>query len=354
MKASAGLLILAGITWLVVTGCSGSPMAKPSPVQTPMTMSIVGTKDGGGGKGVLCGDKLQLLDLYEAENVYHLPIAPAAPDLDGNLRDFGSQLALYFEDNPRDLNDPHYAEEVAANLRQEITGQLQDIPEGTRLPPTQDASVPPLPPGCSIVQIATNTDKGATLQGNYYRDRRLWNKLSPLDQAALVLHEDIYFEAREQGALRSDEVRRLIGLLFARQMPEPIFKPIWSSKRIAHCLAQPSGSPPRGDFEFRAVDKTRDGRSGTGLYFETFATAFPIGRASVFFPGIGLDDLVRSSFQDTFGEVHEGIFDKTWSLELAPANPPGGSESFLIRARGSDESRFPAFVSGGCYVETYP
>lgn len=50
---------------LAFSGC-GAPSTSSTQSSVPTAMTG-GTKDGGGGKGVLCGGHLRTLDLYEAE-----------------------------------------------------------------------------------------------------------------------------------------------------------------------------------------------------------------------------------------------------------------------------------------------
>lgn len=308
-----------------------------------------GWSSGGGGKGVLCDGKLEVLDLWEAEHLYHLRPRPAAPDFMGNLKAFNALTGRYFEDNPRDIRLPNYADQLLANERAWVLDRFEEIPPGSTLPVTRDATLPKIPPGCSFVQIAINTQ-----DDKYYRDPRLWKLLSPMGRAALVMHETIYREARDYGARTSDQIRRLIGLIFAHRPPEAIFKPLWSAPQIAHCLAGGPGTWPHGDFEFRAIDETREGRRGLGIYFETFQTSWPMGRVSAFIPGASLDSLQRRGFRDTTTTVTEKLFGGSWKLELAPDPNPASGMKFRIRAwENKASSSPPPLEAGACYL-SYP
>ncbi|MEN9722620.1 MAG: hypothetical protein RJB38_606 [Pseudomonadota bacterium] len=151
------------IIWILSLGCN-------SPEGAARTALTLGTKDGGGGIGVLCGTTLRTLDVYEAEEIHHLPPVPKFPTFEENVRVYGSPLAAYWSEEPVDTTDPSLQQQLVDLLKSEIIGRFSDIPGGTTLPPTQDATLPPIPGNCSFAQIAIYSDE----EGIIYRDASLW------------------------------------------------------------------------------------------------------------------------------------------------------------------------------------
>jgi len=221
-----------------------------------------GGMEGGGGKGVLCGNQVRVLDLYEAEVVHHLPVTPSQNDLYAYIANYGLAVGYYQSETGFDLDNASYKSMVLDFYKKEVIDKFSDIASGTRLPFTPDATLPSLPSGCSFVQIALFADTGVL-----YRDREYWDQLSIQDQAALILHEGIYRGRRLEGEMNSDEMRYIVGLAFAKQLPEPILKPLWSVPGAWWCINQ---DPMTEKFEFYAINESRLGKPGLGIYFVTF------------------------------------------------------------------------------------
>lgn len=178
---------------------------------------LYGAVDGGGGRAVVCKDSsdeivsVESLDLYEARVQYGLTLEPEEQDLDTMLIKVGSKL-----------------EHLGQGSRNQFLVNKTDIdrtfskwrllPPGTRLKPVDDSHEVLVPAGCEIVQIANYKNQNTVLIVS-----DLWEKMSPLNQAALVFHESIYYWARFLGAEDSQRVRKVVGYLFSTEVLERVY-----------------------------------------------------------------------------------------------------------------------------------
>jgi len=309
--------------------------------------AVAGTKDGGGGKGILCGTHLRTLDIYEAEEVYHLPLPPSAQlDLNSNLVEYGLPLLAYFSASPINTQDPTLAQPFLDGAQKDLISHFVDIQPGTRLDPTFDATVPSLPPACAAVQVAVYSD-----DGNIYRDRQYWDLLDVRNQAALILHEALYHSARQQGAKTSDETRKFIGLTFANELPEPILKPIWNAPRYLWCGVG-GGSDNSEIMEIFAKDDVKDGQKGVSIYFPLFKGMLEMARTSAFVPNVSIDEVTDPSEPMLQGIASNSSSGNSWNFEMDHSNIAGNSPSdhfggIQIRAWAEGEAK-PVFSSGIC------
>jgi hypothetical protein len=246
-----------------------------------------GGMESGGGKGVLCGTHLRVLDLYEIEAVHGGVVSKKYKDLDSNLAVYGTDLAVYRNDSYIDPLDSTVRQSVLTFIKNEIFPKFSDIPVGNQLPLTSDATLPQLPMGCQVLQIAIYANDGMI-----YRDRHLWDMLDIQNQAALILHEGIYHEAKKQGAQTSDQTRLIVGLAFTEKLPEPMLKPIWSAAAPRVWCGTDKTSPTQ--FEFFAINESRSGQQGIGIYFINFQGALPMERFSAFVPQMSTYDFFKS------------------------------------------------------------
>lgn len=267
-----------------------------------------GVGAGGGGKGVLCGSHLRTLDLYEAEEIYHLHASRSYRDLDSYLGVYGTALLTHLGFPP----DSSGLEAITTDLM----AQFRDIPAGTSIPPSADATLPKLPPGCSFVQIAFYEDSKGIIQ----RDRALWDRLSPRDQAALVLHETIFLRARIGGEATSDDARRLVGLLLSDRKLEPMSEPEWSAPRYIGCNT--TGIKPQDHplFEkFEIYDQVHNGQAGIRVEFSDYGNvgAFALFHTSAFVPGLSIDALLTGKEPRIQAVAHREYSKETWNVEIA-------------------------------------
>jgi len=271
-----------------------------------------GSIQSGGGKGILCGSTLATLDLFEARQ-RGLGILPGSGDFEADIGSFGAETYKHIADSNAGFDSPQLAEMLRKEMHDSIISHFRSIPKGQRLPLTGDATLPPLPDNCSAVQIAIYAENGSI-----YLDADYWSMLPPIERVALVVHEWIYYRARQYGgALNSDESRRVLGLIFSGKNPEPLLSPIWNADHIAWCMAGTKGTD-RENYEFYAIDETQGNRSGVGIYFKEFKSSYLTSRVSVFLPGMTLEKLVSNRFSNTFGTATNHLFGKEWVFEMAP------------------------------------
>ena len=257
------LVALAGCS-VQPSGQSDSGSTKPSEVFNAITAE--GVVNGGGGKGVKCGNQIRTLDLYETFG----DTVSSTMDFNTALNHYGSRLIAYRSLEKMDVNDPATLAAVNQELKTQIVGRFLDIPSQMRLAPTPDATLPSLKEGCEFVQVIVWGD-----DDRIYRDLRLWNQLSPIDQAALVLHEEVYRRDKLSGAKTSDRTRYLIGLMMSDRLKEPVFAPVWQATDRVDCTV---GEEATGKYQFTVV--TQAGVTGSKVYFSKFNDLVPIQRLS--------------------------------------------------------------------------
>jgi len=272
-------------------------------------MAFHGGMEGGGGKGVMCGTHLRVLDLYEIEAVHGGVISQKYKDLDSNLAVYGSDLAAYRNDSYIDPSDSTIRRSILASIKKEILPKFSDIPMGNQLPLTPDATLPQLPVGCQVLQIAIYAN-----DGKIYRDRYLWDMLDVQNQAALILHEGIYHEAKKQGAQTSDQTRLIVGLAFTEKLPEPMLKPIWSAASPRVWCGTDRNSPVQ--FEFFSINESRNGQQGIGIYFINFRSVLPMERFSAFVPQMSTYDFFKKTRPPVKTFAKGSLFGGTESFEF--------------------------------------
>jgi len=299
----------------------------------------------GGGKGVLCGSNLRILDLYEAEEIFHESLIKKE-DLDSTLFQFALPISLYF--NGQDpLRAEAYRGEIAKGVHQEFTRRLIDLPLGQKLPLSDDATLPVMLPGCSVVQIALFDDVSDTIQ----RDLALWNRLDSVNQAALILHEYWYKVARSRSLKTSDDTRRMIGLLMSGQLPEPIMRPVSGKKSLSCAVGGYSGAVPQELFDLEIIDEVKNGQSGVGIYFRRLKNELKLGRTSLFLPNLSMEKIRNSDFSSVQASAKEEVFNRYWTVEMRPAiknNPNTPTYSFLNLRAWALSEKIPDFSLLSC------
>jgi hypothetical protein len=188
--------------------------------QTLVSISFAsaGGVDGGGGIGVACntrsGTHLELLDLYESQNIYHNELTDKESSLQQEvLKSFTRLLSL--DDNP--YTQPYTPDQNFVNhVLTTFNSMIDFIPQNSNLPFTNDATLPILKPGCQFVQIAIYKSN-QRIQLN----KSLWDLLDNKNKAALILHESIYYGQRNIGDLDSDVTRKFVGRVFSKKQLLP-------------------------------------------------------------------------------------------------------------------------------------
>lgn len=309
---------------------------------------LAGVVNGGGGKGILCGQSLVTLDLFEAQlKGYKDPVTTNS--LEGDLKKYGPDLMLHFAYSVSNTYQPgvpntDLANAIFGHLYKSIISKFVDIESGTRLPLTNDATVPALPEGCKVVQIATYLYDEDIIQ----RDSQYWQMLKPIDQAALVAHEWVYHRAKEYGILKSDETRQLIGKLFSEEKVEPNLSPIWYAKSRMFCGAGRYKTDEE-IFEFYGVEEIREGIQGLALYFAGFKSAYVTSRTSAFLPRETLQQFINPEPPGVINiVVKNSVTDESTNFEITYQEK--AEPRLRMRAQNSDGS-LPVYSNGFCKIE---
>ena len=372
------------------------PVISPSLLKKILAPGAHGGADGGGGgKGVLCDGRLRTLDLYEAEEIYHLPISRTLPNLESAFKTFYPRLSEYYGGTddimdpwgPHTPNDPDLTE-----LNWHIVEKIHDIEKGDRLPLTSDATVPSLPSNCQIVQIIvvdypTTKEEWSAWNISIRRDPIYWSLLSAEDQAALILHEFLYDLQGLGSGVKSDDVRRIIGLIFAGQKLSPLNGAVkyaqnhWTSHMEGGDGRTDPGRPVfdedtmvgRGDFGLRAskgyprveveqdafhfhvIPEVRNGQSGVGFYFDQFKGVNQVIELSAFAPGYTTDQFNNAREPFTIRMQAVQLFTgKVFNVEMKfghwkemALSQPYDSYDCAMRAWNENE-KAPEFSYGGC------
>lgn len=277
----------------------------------PLSYARMGTSDGGGGKGVKCGRDIKTLDLFEA-HLKGWPNPVSQKNFEDDLYLYGTDYLTHMTESIDAFNGPIDQEIILNVFKEQILSKIQDIPKGTRLTLTHDATIPKLPNGCEIVQLAVYS----YTEDKIYRDREYWDSMTSIDQAALVLHEALYYRARVSGgAIKSDEARNVIGRMLTRQELNPLFSPVWFSKSHLVCVAGATNS--KNVYEFLAVDETRKEGRGVGIYFGAVNHRYVISFTSAFILGVSTKNILERNFTKQSFQATNHVTNEKWNLELS-------------------------------------
>lgn len=214
---------------LSITACQKETVVREtqmSPVQTVAVPSVAqaevvasradGTVDGGGGKGILCTEngstKLEILDFYEAEQIYGLQLRDLKiTDETQMLTELTKMFQEYWSD-PGTLNTAG-SPEIRDSLNKyfnKFLSKVRFVQSDKHLKLTDDSLEAIVEKNCEVVQIAVYYNESTLIV-----DKELWDKLSWQSKAGLLAHELIYRTARQTGAKDSVQTRRLVSYLFS-------------------------------------------------------------------------------------------------------------------------------------------
>lgn len=179
---------------------------------------------GNGGKIVICDSTVQTLDVFEAQALYYWHLLPASLIAADNFSrlsiyadvDVSLQMARRFlmRLKKRDPDLWYAYSEILKRFKQEA--QLLD---DRILADVPDEGLTALPAGCELRQLVVQ--RVTALRGKrYVINRKLWQKLPYDQQAAMILHEVVYFEAlqRRKNLMDSHSVRRMTGLILSQEL----------------------------------------------------------------------------------------------------------------------------------------
>ncbi|AZZ37053.1 hypothetical protein CIK05_09690 [Bdellovibrio sp. qaytius] len=339
------------VTFIFILGCKAG--SSPSENKREgFSQASDGVVNGGGGKGIRCGNKVRTLDLYEGElKGYPTPVTSGdfETDFKNNLQKVSRQVSAP-NVNP---DDPAYQENDLA-VAHKMLSEVIDIPNGQRLDFTADATLPALPAGCSFVQIAVNvvSEQIDAAPFKIYRDKELWNMMSPVDQVALSMHEYIYATVRVMDAEpSSDDTRALIARMFSDLETYELYSPIRGKSSIAECIFidfdQTSGNYAYS--QFYAAQETINGITGLGIYFAAINKKLFSSRTKAFIPGLRIEALINKSGVNAQFVAKNFLINKDWQVDLKSNSQ---NESLLMKTSETNQNEPSKYVEGSCnYLE---
>lgn len=173
-----------------------------------VSASAVGAVSGGGGRGIVCRDKMsgkilsaELLDLFEAKNIFNLTLRSEKVDFNEEAKWLEAKLK-------KENHQFHFNQQ---RLNQDFLNKIQFVGDDVELTPVDDSFESLVPKNCAVEQIANYHQSGRILL-----KKDIWDAFSPMNQLALAVHELAYKSARDWGRpLGSYYVRRFVGFLFS-------------------------------------------------------------------------------------------------------------------------------------------
>lgn len=213
---------------------------------------LAGGVSGGGGKTVVKRDKdgrlisVQLLDLWEAENIYERKTkyseVPVAEQVEAGLQNIKYVLRHPFPNGGLwTLEESEEATEIILENLQKITEMfLATNDKGIKrfrnvtLTPSQDAFEQAKPKNGDLEQMINRLERGPHL---FHLDEDLWDTMNNTNKAAAILHEALYYVLWDQfGETNSIRVRRAVGLAMSGYKFQPFVKFI--PKRHVECVSE--------------------------------------------------------------------------------------------------------------------
>ncbi|MBC7465951.1 MAG: hypothetical protein H7256_08155 [Bdellovibrio sp.] len=213
-----------------------------------LAVAAIGGIGDGGGQAVVCRDEnsqivsAELLDIYEAKNFFlfdlkydsklsTLDLARQKAKIVGESMALGLSTSKWtstigniptdsYELSSKLLSTWPSKVDVATEWVEWLESNSKRIPSGVAIPAVGDSHprIVPSKKGCQIEQVAIYKDGNRSI----YFVEDIWQKFDSLSQAALLLHESIYFQIRQTGDLTSDRTRKIVGLLFANYNFTPL------------------------------------------------------------------------------------------------------------------------------------
>ena len=175
-----------------------------------------GGVDGGGGNAVVCRDEqgviksARMLDLYEGEFLHGLKYEYAEFDIDQKLDDI---LSIIYDGATSQY-------ESQKRLFQSVKDSFKLLAPGISLKPIDDSGHIFVPGNCKVEQVANFYN-----QFSIYIVSDIYNAFSTLDKLALIMHEAIYLQERENGIENSKYARRVVAHLLSKGfIPDPIYE----------------------------------------------------------------------------------------------------------------------------------
>lgn len=185
-----------------------------SQISTSFAKSADGAGSSGGGFAVVCRDQnnniasAELLDLYEARNRYGLSLLHSTGSLEGDFM-IGVQNTYHLQGYDEILID----QDVKRLGFDRFMDIVEFIRSPKKIPSINDiGKTVSLPNNCRTEQVALFLDQTHRV----LIDEALWDKLDSLSQAALISHEEFYFQYRKYNESTSENSRSAVAHIYSR------------------------------------------------------------------------------------------------------------------------------------------
>lgn len=181
-----------------------------------------GDRVGNGGDVIICGKKVELLDIYEARLSGYKLKTPEGANYNKMLENIITKKMAPIQ--------PIRANRYLSNLRT-LNSEMQFLP-GITLNDVDDAGVVAIPKGCTLEQVAIQLSDDVRPAGKkrYTVSLDLWNQMDDLNKVALILHEVIYREAiQSETVTTSMMVRAMVGEILRDELNLPTYLQLGAS-----------------------------------------------------------------------------------------------------------------------------
>ena len=216
--------------------------------------AFAGTGSSGGGMVVACSKgsetTYELLDLYEAKKNPKIQIVDSTGDINSDYRILYRNLFSLRKGNQVfDARNPEVdPSKIDAYIDSNLVGISKLINwhnDKTSLPSTHDQGVNAnFSANCKLEQLAIFYDDSRRMTV----DQKIWEKLDTLSQAALLMHEEFYFNQRQIGDKNSENSRLYVAEVLSKNGAIPAYSNAKSFQFF--CNARNDSLPRIGQTDF--------------------------------------------------------------------------------------------------------
>jgi hypothetical protein len=228
-------------------------------VTTVSMCALADGVDGGGGGAVVCRDpsgkiySAELLDLYEGRSKYNISYFQSTGD---PQQDYLKAVlnSYHLQGYSAEISD----EEILLNITKFYQSAV--FVKGGTLPPSNDfGSLPTVPCGCAVEQLAMfhNFDRSGQIAKEEI-DLDIFNALDPMSKAALVTHETEYAWLKSHNEPTSENTRRAVAITYSDMgVPDATFGvPVGAQKHTISNKETPTVYYTYNDHEYSDVSNT--------------------------------------------------------------------------------------------------
>ncbi len=167
-----------------------------------------GNEVGNGGNAIVCPASTQLLDIYEAKLLRGVKLDPSLKNGDPFFVALG-RISILSEIDPKTAKIVRKSlEKLKTQISFETAISIRPIDDSKH-------SFAPSDPKCRVQQLAVFRKKVLPGEKTVLVDKTIWNKLPPVHQAGLLLHEAIYQYLSQLGESDSTKARYLVTFLLS-------------------------------------------------------------------------------------------------------------------------------------------